>query len=63
MSRRLALSFAALLAGCSPLKTFNAVVPKDRGGVLVSRDQAFGTHQRQKLDLYAPRAGKSESFR
>ena len=55
MSRRLALPLLALLVGCSPLKTFNAVVPKDRGGRLVARDLPFGSHQRQKLDLYAPR--------
>ena len=53
--RRLAFPLIALLAGCSPLKTFNALVPKDRGGALVARDQAFAPGERQKLDLYAPR--------
>jgi acetyl esterase/lipase len=44
-----------LLAACSPLTAFNSVVPKDRGGVLLARDQAFGSHPRQRLDIYAPR--------
>jgi acetyl esterase/lipase len=54
--RRFAFSLLPLLlAGCSPLTAFNGVVPKDRGGVLIARDQAFGAHPRQRLDLYAPR--------
>jgi acetyl esterase/lipase len=44
-----------LLAGCSPLTAFNGVVPKDAGGVLLARDQAYGAHPRQRLDIYAPR--------
>jgi acetyl esterase/lipase len=55
MRRRFAFPLIALLAGCSPLKTFNAVVPKDRGGMLVARDQAFAAGERRKLDLYGPR--------
>lgn len=50
-----ALPLLALLASCSPLKTFNALVPKDSGGALVARDQNFAGGDRQKLDLYAPR--------
>lgn len=43
-----------LAAACSPLKTFNALVPKDGGVRLVVRDAAFGTHPRQRVDVYAP---------
>ncbi|GAA4025087.1 alpha/beta hydrolase [Sphingomonas swuensis] len=48
-----------LMAGvgaCSPLETFNAIVPKDAGVASVGRDLAFGTDPRQKLDLYRPAA-------
>ncbi len=55
MRHRFAFPLIALLASCSPLKTFNALVPKDRGAALVARDQAFAGGERQKLDLYAPR--------
>lgn len=53
--RRFFLPLLALVAGCSPLNTFNAVIPKDRGGALIAEDQAFAPHGRGKLDLYAPR--------
>ena len=53
--RRFLLPLIALLAGCSPLKTFNAVIPKDAGARLVAEDQAFAQHARGTLDLYAPR--------
>jgi acetyl esterase/lipase len=56
MSRRLALPLVALLAGCSPLKTFNTLVPKDSGGIVLARDEAFAPGERQKLDLYGPRS-------
>jgi acetyl esterase/lipase len=36
------------------LKTFNAVIPKDRGAAQVGRNLAFGTDPRQRLDLYGP---------
>jgi acetyl esterase/lipase len=56
--RRLALPFIALLAGCSPLKGFNAVLPKDSESKLIARDLAFAAGERGRLDLYAPkRAG------
>ena len=44
-----------LLGACSPLGAFNSVVPRDRGGVVIARDQPFGAHPRQRLDIYAPR--------
>ncbi len=46
------LSIAA--SACSPLKLFDAVVPKDGGVQLVERDAAFGSDPRQRVDLYAP---------
>ncbi|HEX8401847.1 MAG TPA: alpha/beta hydrolase [Allosphingosinicella sp.] len=46
----------ALAASCSPLKTFNALVPKDGGVAVAARDQAFRDGPRGRLDLYAPRA-------
>ena len=42
-------------AACSPLKVFDAVVPKDAGITLVARDAAFGPDPRQRVDVYAPR--------
>jgi acetyl esterase/lipase len=51
----MAMLFSALLSACSPLRTFNSVVPKDRGGALLLRGAAYGTHERQRLDLYGPR--------
>jgi acetyl esterase/lipase len=47
--------FALLLSGCSPLRTFNALVPKDGGARLIARDQAFGEGTRRRLDVYAPK--------
>ena len=46
----------ALLPACSPLKSFNALVPKDGGVALAARDAAYGSSPRQTLDVYAPRA-------
>ncbi len=51
----LAALLASLAAACSPLNTFNRLVPKDRGGALVARDIAYGPSPRQRLDVYAPR--------
>lgn len=47
-----------LLSACSPLKTFNALIPKDRGVAEVGRGLAFGSEARQRLDLYRPAASK-----
>lgn len=44
-----------LAAACSPLRTFDALVPKDAGVRVVVRDVAFGPDPRQRLDVYAPR--------
>jgi acetyl esterase/lipase len=53
--RRLALSLLLALGACSPLRSFNALVPKDSGAGLVARDQVFAPGPRRKLDVYAPR--------
>lgn len=45
----------SLVAACSPLTTFDRLVPKDRGGELVASDLAYGPAARQRLDVYAPR--------
>lgn len=44
----LAYHFAAL-------EIFNALVPKDKDGLLAQADMAYGPDPRQKLDLYMPR--------
>ena len=38
--RLLTLLSLTLLTACSPLRTFNAVIPKDRGTAQVGRDHA-----------------------
>lgn len=43
-----------LLGGCSRLALFNAFVPKDQGSQLVVSGIAYGTDDRQKLDIYLP---------
>lgn len=58
------LGIAALLgpfaAACSPLTTFDRLVPKDRGGTLVAKGLSYGPKPRQRLDVYAPRGGCSQ---
>lgn len=58
--RRLAAPLLLALASCSPLQTFNALVPKDAGVAVVARDQAFAPGDRGKLDLYAPKRPGAE---
>jgi len=58
--RRYAMGMAALLTAmalgsCSPLRIFNALMPKDGGVTLAIRDAPFGVDRRQHLDIYAPR--------
>ncbi len=38
----------------SPLRTFNTLVPKDKGSSKVAEGQAYGSDRRQMLDIYAP---------
>lgn len=57
MTRRLfAPGLAALAGACSPLRTFNAVIPTDPGARLVARGLPYGPDPRQAFDVYAPRA-------
>lgn len=56
MRRRALLStaLAALAAACTPsLGTFNALVPRDRGGQRVGHDISFVPERRNRLDVYA----------
>jgi acetyl esterase/lipase len=56
--RRLVPLLAMLIGGCSPLHTFNAIVPKDGDARLVARDQIFREGPRGRLDLYGPREAR-----
>jgi acetyl esterase/lipase len=58
---RLAPALAILLSACSPLRTFNAVVPKDPGAVRIAQDQSFRAGPRGSLDLYAPRGTRADA--
>lgn len=51
---RLSLGPALVLAACSPLTTFDALVPKDRAGSKVASDIAYAAGPRRMLDVYAP---------
>lgn len=46
------LLVTACLSACSPLNLINALVPDN--GHKVSRDVAYGTEARQRLDIYVP---------
>ena len=48
------LAAALATVACSPLRTFDTLVPKDRGTRLIVRGAAFGPDPRQRLDVYAP---------
>ena len=61
MTRNLARLFALmttmltlLMAGCSATGALNAVTTS--GSYVLSADVAYGTHPRQKLDIYTPKA-------
>ena len=41
-------------AACSPLKTFNAVIPKDGSSSKVAKNVAYAPADRQRLDVYGP---------
>lgn len=55
------MAFSALLSACSPLRTFNSLVPKDGGVALVERGAAYGVHPRQRLDVYRPRSKQARA--
>jgi acetyl esterase/lipase len=42
-------------AGCTPLTTFDTLVPKDTGVEKPVRDVAYGSDPRQRIDVYRPR--------
>jgi acetyl esterase/lipase len=42
----------ALATACTPLSAFNTFAPKDPAGGPAVRGLAYGTHARQKLDVY-----------
>ena len=52
------IALAALALGFSfsvdRLRTFNALVPKDRASAAIASDIAYGDNPRQQLDIYAP---------
>lgn len=53
----LGIGLAALgISVASPLGIFDAIGPRDPGGRLASRDQAFGEGPRRRLDVYVPAA-------
>ncbi|ABC64217.1 alpha/beta hydrolase [Erythrobacter litoralis] len=43
-------------AACSPLKTFNAIIPKDGASSQTAKAVAYGTDERQRLDIFTPDA-------
>ena len=47
------------LGGCSPLGIFEALTPRDAGGVKAAGDVAYGPDPRQTLDVYVPAARPS----
>ena len=55
MHRSVSPLLLLLAASCSPLRTFNALVPKDPGVERIAQDQAYREGARGRLDLYAPR--------
>lgn len=55
VSRRLLAAGLGLgAAGCSPLRVFSTLTPKDGGVRMAARGIAYGADPRQALDLYAP---------
>jgi acetyl esterase/lipase len=54
-----AIFIAALLTACSPARILNSLVPTD--GMTTTRNIAYGTHNRQQLDVYVPSTATKES--
>ncbi|GJE11207.1 MULTISPECIES: alpha/beta hydrolase [Methylobacterium] len=51
----LCLGLAAFgISAASPLALFDAIGPRDPGGRLAAKDQAFGDGSRRRLDVYVP---------
>lgn len=57
MRALLIVVLAGLLTACSPTRLFNGLAAVGVGGIDRVRDQAYGAHPRQKLDVYVPRRG------
>lgn len=60
-SRRAVVALGMLspvLAACSSVAAFNAVIPVDTGSDRIAEGLAYGDDPRQKLDLYAPAEAK-----
>ncbi len=55
IARSLPACLSLLVAACSPLATFDRLVPKDSGGRRVAEALSYGSDARQRLDIYAPR--------
>ncbi|MEJ8630669.1 hypothetical protein P0F65_13940 [Sphingomonas sp. I4] len=55
MAPVLVMAIGLALTGCSPLKTFDALVPKDGGAARVASAIPYGSGPRRMLDVYAPR--------
>ncbi len=61
MTRRIYLGLALLAGGaviagaCAPLRTFDALMPKDQASVEVARNLPYGAGPRRMLDIYAPK--------
>ena len=51
----LIILLVSVLAGCTKLGALNTVLPKDDHTSEIIRDIAYGSHERQKLDIYIPR--------
>ena len=54
----LALAGVAIAYRISPLHTFNTLAPRDGGSTVAARGIAFGSHERQRLDIYRPRIAR-----
>ena len=50
-----AVATLLLSVGCTRLSLFDAIVPKDRGGIRAAQGVAYGPDPRQRLDVYVPR--------
>jgi acetyl esterase/lipase len=60
--RRIVMLITLAATACSPLRTFDAMIPKDAGARRVVRSAAFGQDPRQRLDVYAPTATGTEGL-
>jgi acetyl esterase/lipase len=57
MTNAVAVGLGALLAGCSAFGVLNTLEPK--GGVVVTRNVAYGEGERGRLDVYAPKVRRA----